>query len=32
MMDIDSITNFIFNYDGRFSIEVENDLKYLKND
>ncbi|HCU0792954.1 TPA: AAA family ATPase, partial [Acinetobacter baumannii] len=30
MMDIDSITNFIFNYDGRFSIEVENDLKIFK--
>lgn len=31
MMDIDSITNLIFNYDGRFSLDVESDLKLFKN-
>lgn len=30
LMDIDSITNRIFNYDGRFSDDVENDLKLFK--
>jgi len=30
LMDIDSITSKIFNYDGRFSDEIESDLKIFK--
>jgi len=30
LMDIDSITNTIFNYEGRFSNNIENDLKKFK--
>lgn len=30
LMDIDSITNRIFNYEGRFSDSIENDLKKFK--